>query len=164
MRHPRCVGVAGREEQPQVPAAVQHLLQPPGSARCKQWVGGTRTAMHNGVSEKGGNACHDRWGFVSFVLFLAPTWRAAPTWESIPRHFGSKVLVALIFISLGPFEPQCPPNKIENGCGVEDRCISRGRKINWNTSGMKQKLLLDFVCIVLIRLSSLWLLELHESY
>lgn len=79
VRHPRCVGVAGREEQPQVPAAVQHLLRPPGSARCKQWVGGTRTAMHNGVSEKGGNSCHIRWGFVSFVLFLAPAWRAAPT-------------------------------------------------------------------------------------
>lgn len=127
-------------------------------------TGGTRTALQSGVSEKGSDACPSKWGFVSFVLFLAPAWGAAPTWESIPRHFGSKVLVALIFISLGPFEPHCPPNKVKNWCGLEDRCISRGRKVNLNISGMKQKLLLDFVCIVLIRLSSLWLLEFHESY
>lgn len=135
----------------------------PAASWLSQVQTGTRTAVQDGVSEKGGNACHSKWGFVSFVLFLAPAWRAVPTWESVPRRFGGS-LVARIFISVGPFEPHCPPNKVENGCGVEDRCISRGRKINSNMSGMKQKLLLDFVCIVLINFSSPWLLELHESY
>lgn len=75
-------------------------------------VRGTRTAVHNGLSEKRSNACHSKWGFDSFVLFFAPVWRAAPTRGSLPRHFGSKVLVTLIFISLGPFELHCPSSKV----------------------------------------------------
>lgn len=62
------------------------------------------------VSEKGGNACHMKRGFVSFGSVLSV--------PSSPRHFGSKVLVILIFISLDPFKPYCPPNKIENECMV----------------------------------------------
>lgn len=84
------------------------LLALPGALGLR----GTRTAVHNGLSEKGSNACHSKWGFDSFVLFFAPVWRAAPTRGSLPRHFGSKVLVTLIFISLGPFELHCPSSKV----------------------------------------------------
>lgn len=73
------------------------------------------------VSEKGGNACHIKWGFVSFGNVCSV--------PSSLRHFGSKVLVTLIFISLDPFKPHCPPNEIANECGVEDRCISRDRRV-----------------------------------
>lgn len=161
---PQMCGVEAREEQPRVPAAVQHFVQPPGSTRCKRARGGPEQQCRMVFLRREGSACHSKWGFVSFVLFLAPAWRAVLIWESIPRHYGSKVLVALIFISLGPFESHCPPNEVENGCGVEDRCISRGRKINLNMSGKKQKFLLDFLCVVLIHFSYVWLLELHETY
>lgn len=38
------------------------------------------------------------------------------------------------------------------------------QKSHLNMSGMEYKILLNFVCVVLICLSSVWLLELHESY
>lgn len=84
-------------------------------------VGRDRNKSIKRVSEKGGNACCIKWGFVSFGSVCSV--------HSPSRRFGSKVFVTLIFISLGPFEPHCAPNKIESECGIEERYISRDSRV-----------------------------------
>ena len=123
MRHLGCV-VSGSQRG----AASKYQLQCSLFWAAAAWLSQMQTAARRNqnknakcVSEKGGNACRIKWGFVSFGKVCSV--------PSSPRHFGSKVLVTLIFISLGPLQPGCPPNKIENECGVEDRCISRDRKV-----------------------------------
>lgn len=163
MRHPRCVGWkperSSHECQLQCSISCSLLAQP-GAKRGRE---GPEQQCRRVFLRRELIPVTASGVVFPFFLFLALAWTAVPTWESIPRHFGGKVLVALIFIFLGPFEPHYPPDKVKNGCGVEDRCISRGRKINSNMSGMKQKLLLDFVCIVLIgsALHSCWNLMNH---
>lgn len=109
-------------------AAGEWQLQRCLSRAAAVWLGQMQTAVGRDrnenvkrISEKGGGACRIKWGFVSFGSVCSV--------HSPPRRFGSKVLVTLVYISLGPFEARHAPNNIENECGVEHKCISRDRRV-----------------------------------
>lgn len=94
--------------------------QLPGSAECKQRLGVTQQERKPPFWE--GRQC------LSHQVGFCFLWNVCSVLSS-PRHIGSKVLITLIFIFLGPFKPYCPPTQIENECGVEDGCVSRDKKV-----------------------------------